>query len=290
MESDLLKKEDEFYKENEKLELRTKELMKKVNDVMKIQDNLIQESLKTKTDIILAKQNQFKFTKPALEDNLEFGKNNSLLIPSSVDDMGIKNANQFYKAKLKTLQVEVVKLQADNRKKSDEIRKLQEENQKLLEDKDKWFMSYNSTKNTIGKLEIQASSLNSKFQAKANEVTALKKELDQNKKELKNSNLNSNNLDVRLARSQEENEKLKNALKIVKDEEKEARDVFKKQIDDLTATVKHIEKHKIELLNGFKKQLQLIDNLKKQKMYLETLKIADISETEYLKLLDWKWE
>lgn len=34
MESDLLKKEDEFYKENEKLELRTKELMKKVNDVM----------------------------------------------------------------------------------------------------------------------------------------------------------------------------------------------------------------------------------------------------------------
>lgn len=34
MQSDLLEKEDEFYKENEKLEQRTKELMKKVNDVM----------------------------------------------------------------------------------------------------------------------------------------------------------------------------------------------------------------------------------------------------------------
>lgn len=34
METDLLKKENEFHLENEKLEQRTKELLQKVNDVM----------------------------------------------------------------------------------------------------------------------------------------------------------------------------------------------------------------------------------------------------------------
>lgn len=34
MECDLLLKEDEFRKENEKLELKTKQLLQKVNDVM----------------------------------------------------------------------------------------------------------------------------------------------------------------------------------------------------------------------------------------------------------------
>lgn len=34
MECDLLKKENEFHKENEKLEQRTKALLEKVNDVM----------------------------------------------------------------------------------------------------------------------------------------------------------------------------------------------------------------------------------------------------------------
>lgn len=34
MELDLLRKENEFHKENEKLEQRTKELLQKVNDVM----------------------------------------------------------------------------------------------------------------------------------------------------------------------------------------------------------------------------------------------------------------
>lgn len=34
METDILKKENEFYQENEKLEQKTKELLRKVNDVM----------------------------------------------------------------------------------------------------------------------------------------------------------------------------------------------------------------------------------------------------------------
>uniref|UniRef100_A0A6P7GXZ1 Uncharacterized protein LOC114344327 n=1 Tax=Diabrotica virgifera virgifera TaxID=50390 RepID=A0A6P7GXZ1_DIAVI len=222
MESDLLKKEDEFYKENEKLEQRTKELMKKVTDVMKIQDNLIKESLKTKSDIDFIKQNNFKFSnKQKSIEKVDYDKaDDELGIPNEISNMGVKGATQYYKAKLTTLQVEFVKLQAENKKRGEEIKKLQKENQSLQEDKEKWFTSHNGAKITIGRLESQVSSVNSKFQGKTTELTLLKKELEQVKKDLKKSTLDLNNYDVRLTRAHEENEKLKTSLKTVKDEEK----------------------------------------------------------------------
>ncbi|KAG5886059.1 hypothetical protein JTB14_009508 [Gonioctena quinquepunctata] len=236
--------------------------MQKVNDVMKIQDHLITESFKTKTDICLAKQNIYKF-----KDKHE--TNDCEDVEHGIQDMGTKNATHYYKAKMKSLQVENVKLQQENKKKCEDFKKLQKENQCLQEEKEKWFMAYGSGKNSIGKLESLVSEQSSKLQSKNSELVSLKKELEQLKKELKSSSLNTNNLEVRLLRVQEDNEKLKVSLKSAKDEEKELKESFRKQVNDLTTSMKHIEKHKLELLNGFKKQLQLIDNLKKQKTYME---------------------
>lgn len=44
-------------------------------------------------------------------------KNNDVDIPSSVEAMGVKSANQFYRAKMKSLQVENVRLQMELKKK-----------------------------------------------------------------------------------------------------------------------------------------------------------------------------
>ncbi|KAJ8925882.1 hypothetical protein NQ315_009734 [Exocentrus adspersus] len=294
MQSDLLKKEDEFYKENEKLEQRTKELMRKVNDVMKIQDNLIKEALNTNLELNVTKNSSTSADR--LSDNLNLDcfksdsnyKNDDPNIPSSVNDMGKKGFIHFYKAKMKSLQEENLSLHHENKKKGEEIKKLQKENLNISEEKQKWFASYNTAKNTIGKLESQVSSLSSKLQSKDSEVASIKKESEQIKKELKSSNLNVNNYEVRLNRAYEENEKLKATIKSSKEEEKELKEVYKKQINDLTVAVKRIEHQKAELLNGFKKQVQLIDLLKRQKMYLEAYKITELSEAEYLKILDWK--
>lgn len=46
------------------------------------------------------------------------------------------------------------------------------------------------------------------------------------------------------------------------------KEIHKKQIIDMTQIIRRIEKHRNELINGFKKQLQLIDNLKKQKVMM----------------------
>lgn len=293
MESDLLKNEDEFYKENEKLEQRTKEMMKKVNDVLKIQDNLIKESLKMKTDIDFAKQINYNFGHNKNDDveYLEVNKTaNQMTSPDKLEQIGSKGASQYYEAKLKLLQVELIKLQAEHKNKIEENKKLQKVNQSFQEEKDKWYLSHNSSRTRIGKLENQLFCSSTRLQEKSTELTLVKKELESTKKDLKNSVLNANSLEVRLTRAQEENDKLKNALKMAKHEEKEMKETFKKQINDLTSIVKLMEKHKVELLNGFRKQMQLIDNLKKQKMYLESLKIGEISESEYLKILSWKWD
>ncbi|CAG9764082.1 unnamed protein product [Ceutorhynchus assimilis] len=288
MEDDLLLKEDEFYKENEKLELRTKQLLVKVNDVMKIQDNLIKDTYKTRTELNeVIKGNKYpKKTIP--EETLR-------LLDEAKNDERLGSANtdrilRVFKGKFIAAEADKEKLQNELRQKNEEAKKLQKENQMLKEEKEKWFLSYNSGKNTIGKLESQITNISAKLQSKETENACLKKELEHLKKQLKNGNLNFNNCEVRLTRACEENEKLKGSLKQAKEEEKDLKDGYRKQLNELTSVVKHLEKQKIELLNGFKKQTQLIDVLKKQKIHVEALKLGEMTEAEYLKILDWNFD
>lgn len=66
----------------------------------------------------------------------------------------------------------------------------------------------------------------------------------------------------------------------------EMKDDSRKQINELTATIKQIEKHKLELINGFKKQMQLIDTLKKQKVHFRLLPLhRECFDNSYISLL-----
>ncbi|KAL1488050.1 hypothetical protein ABEB36_015420 [Hypothenemus hampei] len=284
MESELLFKEDKFYKENEKLEFRTKELMLQVNDVMKIQENIIKEALNIKNETLKSgKIDDHKHCKKhskltGLEENVfqEEVSNNTALL-------------KVYKTKFKSLTAESERLQNELRYKNEELKKLQKDFQSLKEEKEKWFLLFTSGKNTIGKFENQISSINAKLLVKESENSNLKKELDQLKKQLKNVTLNSNNIELRLTRAIEEGEKCKIVIKQMKDEEKEYKDSCRKQLKQLAAQIKTLDKQKLELLNGFKKQMQLINVLKRQKANLEVLKISDLTEAEYLKILECKF-
>lgn len=86
------------------------------------------------------------------------------------------------------------------------------------------------------------------------------------KKELKQINLNSGSNEVRLNRSIEEIEKLKNALRQAKQDEKDLRETHRKKTEELSGAVKRLDKQRVELLHAFKKQLIIIDNLKKQRV------------------------
>ncbi|KAJ8965314.1 hypothetical protein NQ317_012843 [Molorchus minor] len=133
MESDLLIKEDEFHKENKKLEERTKELMKK-----KIQDNLIRETLNTKTDLDNIRAKKLNSDEVDLSNIAEStrGHDTNDEDLNTADAMGRKGAGHFYRAKIKRLQIENIRIQTENKNKTDEIIKLQKEKQALSEDKE----------------------------------------------------------------------------------------------------------------------------------------------------------
>ena len=109
----------------------------------------------------------------------------------------------------------------------------------------------------------------------------MKKELEQLKTELKNTCSELSASESRLKRALQDVEKQKISLKNLRQEEKviwinkkrflklvfqESKDEYRKNLKDLNTTVKQIQKHKNELLQGYKKQIQLIDNLKRQKV------------------------
>ena len=89
MEQDFLKKEEEFRKENKLLELKTKELLQKVDDMKKMQDLQLRD---------------FKPEMRRLEAK-------DLNLPKSVDEMGTKGMLHFYKSKIKALMEDLEKTQ-----------------------------------------------------------------------------------------------------------------------------------------------------------------------------------
>ncbi|GJQ76570.1 hypothetical protein Trydic_g2267 [Trypoxylus dichotomus] len=293
MTTDLLKKEEELYKLNNELECKTRQLKQEVDVVM---DNICREiplalkinfpskqSKKFTTEITDAKiyTNQKGYSEHTMNDDT---------IPESVNEMGAKGMNHFFRAKIKKMQNDYDRLQAEYKAKCDELKKLQREAQKVEEEKEKWFQMSTGHRAQITKLESQVSSLSSKLQSKDGENASLKKENDQLQKDLKNEILNVSSMENKIKKLSEDYEKQKACLKNAKQEEKDLRESHRKQLNEMTNAIKKIEKHKMELLNGFKKQMLLIDNLKKQKAHIECFKLTERADADFMKILDWKTE
>ncbi|KAK9738900.1 hypothetical protein QE152_g9479 [Popillia japonica] len=209
-------------------------------------------------------------------------------VPESVNEMGVKGMNHFFRAKIKKMQNDYERLQTEYKMKSDELRKVQRETQKVEEEKEKWFQIATGHKTQITKLESQVCSMSSKLQSKDGENTLLRKENEQLQKDLKNELFNVSTAEKKLKKITEEYEKQRATLKNAKQEEKDLRESHRKQINEMSNIIKKIEKHKMELLNGFKKQMLLIDNLKKQKAHIECFKLTEKADADFMKILDWK--
>jgi hypothetical protein len=105
MDQDFLKKEEEFRRENKQLELKTKEILQKVDDIM----------VKKMQDL------QLQHFKPEMR-HIDL---KDLNLPRSVDEMGAKGMVQFYKSKIKTLQDDLAKSQTElkNKVRNDHARR-----------------------------------------------------------------------------------------------------------------------------------------------------------------------
>jgi len=218
------------------------------------------------------------YTPVELEENV---------LPDAANDMGSDATIRFLKAKLRVMEEELENMAADCREKIGTIQQLEneilekEENEKALLKKNDNLQSLIEKHR---KVEDEVRSKNSHLEI---EVNSLKKELDNLKREKKQTSANKNTLELRLNRALEEVEKHKTALKSAKESTAALNDADRKHMEQLKSENKKLDNQKSELIVAFKKQLKLIDILKRQKMHIEAAKLLEFSEEEFIRALDW---
>lgn len=53
--------------------------------------------------------------------------------------------------------------------------------------------------------------------------------------------------------------------------------------------IRRLKKSRLDLMKAYKQQIILIDNLRRQNVCLEKVKALEITEKEFLKVLDWNF-
>ncbi|XP_014210915.1 LOW QUALITY PROTEIN: golgin subfamily A member 6-like protein 2 [Copidosoma floridanum] len=199
-----------------------------------------------------------------------------------------KTIIRYLKAQVVKFQADVKALECELKKKNESCKELEIKVKKSEERRESFQNQLSSQKEVIAKAQALSNDLQSKIHTQNTEITSLKKEIEILKRDLKSSNQLTSNCDVRLARSLDENEKLRSSLKTCQTEGKELREQVRKVQEEKRLALKTADKQRTEVFQAFKKQAQLVDNLKKQKAYLEASKEIRFVEEDFVKLLNWK--
>lgn len=117
-------------------------------------------------------------------------------------------------------------------------------------------------------------------------LSSLQREASSVHKAAKSAESSSSALDARLARAQEEIDKLKAALHAEKTATAEAAGSHRREVDALQAMVRRVEKQRTEVLAAFRKALKLVDVLKRQKIHMEAARMLAFTEAEFAKVLE----
>ncbi|XP_063217779.1 testis-expressed protein 9 isoform X3 [Bacillus rossius redtenbacheri] len=327
MGSNFLLKEENFYKINADLEMKTNKLMKEYESVMRLQEQLTDKTTQQQGNLkenacesqidgrarrpstsallsaVPSRGSSARRTQSAVHLNTA-GLNR--LNPNGSDasslrkadgggggeplgpegDLGTEALVSFLRANVKVLQGEVQSLQADLKTRVGECREHLGRLKLAEEEGAKWRQLAAGGKEQLRKLELQGGVAATKLQQREAENAALRKEIESLRKELKTCTQAASSSNVRLNRCLEDMEKLKASVKEIKQEKKELQDESCQKTSELLTVVKRLERQKLELISGFKKQMQLIDNLSRQKIHLEAGRVVQFAEKEFLKLLD----
>ncbi|KMQ89683.1 testis-expressed sequence 9 protein [Lasius niger] len=300
MSDDLLAREKEFRRLNRELQQKTHDMIKEVDSVIHARDSLFSNASQsylnfvtkdvrtTHSEDITLKTDKQSRTLDGIVEIPPENVNNIEISLKKDNSVGNNAIVTLLKGKIDMLYKELQAMQLEYNKKCDYSKELEVRNKKLDDIQVKLHNQIGTLNDTITKLENINSDTVSNCQTLGNENVALKKDLEGLKKEINIVSQQSNNYDVRLNRSLESNEKLKNALKCRQIEEKELRNSIRKLQEDKRIAIKSLEKQRNELVQVFKKQALLIDNLKKQNMYLMSNGQIRLTEEDFTKLLEWK--
>ncbi|XP_011057952.1 PREDICTED: uncharacterized protein PFB0765w-like [Acromyrmex echinatior] len=288
MSDDILAKEKELHRLNHNLHLKAHEVMKTVDSIKYVHagENLFSDvnSLLPKFVVNDAKIIYSKDVTPKINKQLKTVKVSDIPSVECINDNEIlkKDNNMENKAVIILLKskidmlykkLEVMQLEYNN--KCDYYKELEVEKKKLDDVQVKLCNQIETLNDTITKLERVNSDILSDSQSLSKENIILKKDLENLRKEIRILNQQSTNLDVRLNKSLDNNEKLRNELKCSHIKEKELLKQIRKVQEDKELAIKNLEEQRWKLNQAFRKQTLLVDNLKKQNEMLERLQNLD---------------
>jgi hypothetical protein len=217
----------------------------------------------------------------------EDSEDRTSMIPRAVNDMSNEAQIRFLKAKLKVMQEELDRSGAELSRKDEENVKLAQRCKDLDEDRAKQLRISNSHQTQLEKLKKINEEMQAKLAQSESQSQAAKKESESLRRELKKTQQEQQQLELKQNRSAEEVDRLKLELSKHITHKKDGSEQDKLKLDSLSSENKRLQKQKVELIQAFKKQLKLIDILKKQKMHLEAAKILQFSEQEFINALEW---
>ncbi|XP_012942457.1 testis-expressed protein 9 [Aplysia californica] len=209
------------------------------------------------------------------------------VLPQAAADMGSEASIRFLKAKLRVMQEELDRLAHENHKKDEENRGLGQKVKDAEEERNRLLRTSSSQQQQIDKHKKLAEEARGKTESLENQLSALRKEVEQMKRSQKQQQTSQSATEVRLNRALEDIERYREQLQRTKSASKDHSDADKHRVEQLLAQNKRLEKQKSELMAGFRKQMKLIDILKRQKMHIEAAKMMQFSEEEFVKALEW---
>lgn len=134
-------------------------------------------------------------------------------------------------------------------------------------------------------------SLNTHFQIEFQEHDAIlqshRKESDELKLKLKNAQQMNSTLEMRLTKTIDDLECLRKNFRTAKSAEKDLQLSLQHERTFYENQLKINQKQRNDLITALKKHMLLIGNLKQQNACLTQSKCIQMSETEFLKILDW---
>merc|ERR1719239_507084 len=223
----------------------------------------------------------------SFKDNESGADDDDDVLPQAAANMGSEASIRFLKAKLRVMQEELDRLAHENVKKDEENKSYAQKVKDIEEERNRLLRTSSSQQQQIDKHKKLAEDARGKVDSLESQLSTMKKELEQLKRNQKQHQTTQSATEVRLNRALEDIEKYREQLQRTKTASKDSSEADKQRLEQLLSQNKRLEKQKSELMAGFRKQMKLIDILKRQKMHIEAAKMMQFSEEEFVKALEW---
>ncbi|CRL03066.1 CLUMA_CG016634, isoform A [Clunio marinus] len=213
------------------------------------------------------------------------------IIPKSMEKKNISNDGllKFLKSKVALLQseLEVSKSLNDTleRENAKNVKKIKKLNTQVTKSASKIESLETTLRNIQEKQEVAEQNLKEKDSTNSE----LNKDLLALKEEAKEVNHEKQIIEKRLLKVQEDYEMMKTKFETFKEIDIIMRETVKEEKIAYEEKISKLRKGRMDMLKAYKQQIILIDNLRRQNICLEKTKALEITEKEFLKVLDWNF-